>query len=156
MLQGRGVALISEVRGTEMSNVAIIIIIIIIIIIFIYVCIIDNFFLLSLTFNWLRNKIHCWTITNNLSSIIFLINIFTNVNFMVMIQYSISVYILQTLFSILSQNKAENIFYSFCTVINAVSYHCIIHIYYLEKTGKTHKPYLLHVLSVKFYACYSA
>ncbi len=52
-----------------MSNV----VIIIIIIIFIYVCIIDK--KKSLTFNWLRNKIHCWTITNNLSSIIFLINI---------------------------------------------------------------------------------
>ncbi len=35
MLQGRGVAIISEVRGTEMSNV--VIIIIIIIIIFMYV-----------------------------------------------------------------------------------------------------------------------
>ncbi len=41
MLQGRGLEIISEVRGTEMSNV---VIIIIIIIIFIYVCIIDNFF----------------------------------------------------------------------------------------------------------------
>ncbi len=39
----------------------------------IYVCIIDKN--KSLTFNWLRNKIHCWTITNHLSSIIFLINI---------------------------------------------------------------------------------
>ncbi len=27
-----------------------------------------------------------------------------------------------------------HIFYSFCTVINAVNYQCIIHIYYLEKT----------------------
>ncbi len=53
-----------------MSNV---VIIIIIIIIFIYVCIIDK--KKNLTFNWLRNKIHCWTITNNLSNIIFLINI---------------------------------------------------------------------------------
>ncbi len=44
------------------------------------------------------------------------------------------VYILQTLFQFLSQNKAEHIFYSFCTAINAVNYHCIIHIYYLEKT----------------------
>ncbi len=52
-----------------MSNV-----VIIIIIIFIYVCIIDKK-KKSLTFNWLRNKIHCWTITNNLSNIIFLINI---------------------------------------------------------------------------------
>ncbi len=37
MLQDRGVAIISDVRGTEMSNVEIIIIII-----FIYVCIIDK------------------------------------------------------------------------------------------------------------------
>ncbi len=50
-----------------MSNV------VIIIIIFIYVCIIDK--KKTLTFNWLRNKIHCWTIINNFSSIIFLINI---------------------------------------------------------------------------------
>ncbi len=35
-------------------------------------------------------------------------------------------------------NKAEHIFYSFCTVINAVNNHCIIHIYYLEQTWKTH------------------
>ncbi len=42
------------------------------------------------------------------------------------------------------------------TVINAVNYHCITHMYYLEKTWKTHKPYRLHVSSVKFYACYSA
>ncbi len=43
MLQGRGVAIISEVRGTEMSNVVIIIIIIgLIMIIFIYICIIDK------------------------------------------------------------------------------------------------------------------
>ncbi len=55
-----------------MSNV---VIIIIIIRIFIYVCIIDKKNKKSLTFNWLRNKIHCWTITNNLSNIIFLINI---------------------------------------------------------------------------------
>ncbi len=37
MLQGRGIAIISEVRGTEMSNVVILIIIIISIIIFMYV-----------------------------------------------------------------------------------------------------------------------
>ncbi len=49
MLQGRGVAIISEVRGTEMSNV----VIIIVIIICIYVCIIDKKNILSLTFNWL-------------------------------------------------------------------------------------------------------
>ncbi len=41
----------------------------------IYVCIIDKKNKKSLMFNWLRNKIHCWTITNNLSNIIFLINI---------------------------------------------------------------------------------
>ncbi len=44
MLQGREVAIISEVRGTEMSNV----VIIIIIIIFIYVCIIEKKNLLCL------------------------------------------------------------------------------------------------------------
>ncbi len=50
---------------------------------------------------------------------------------MVMIVQSVyiySIYILQTHFPFLSQNKAENIFYSFCTVIYAVNYHCIIHI----------------------------
>ncbi len=36
MLQGRGVAIISEVRGTEMSNVVVIIIIIIIICTYVY------------------------------------------------------------------------------------------------------------------------
>ncbi len=59
MLQGRGVAIISEVRGTEMSNV----VIIINKYYNIYVCIIDKKFF----FNWLRNKIYGWTITNNLS-----------------------------------------------------------------------------------------
>ncbi len=49
-----------------------------------------------------------------------------------------------------------HIFYNFCTVINAVNYHWIIHMYYTEKTWKTHKAYRLHVSSVKFYACYSA
>ncbi len=56
MLQGRGVAIVSEARGTEMSNV---VIIIIGLIICIYVCLIDKEkkLFLSLTFNWLRNKI---------------------------------------------------------------------------------------------------
>ncbi len=42
----------------------------------IYVCIIDNIFFCC------RNKIYCWTITNNLSS--FFDKYFTNDNFMVM------------------------------------------------------------------------
>ncbi len=103
---------------------------------------------LSLTFNWLRNKMHCWTITNNLSSIIFLIY-FTNDNLWLWL-FNQYIYTLQTLFPFLSQNKAEHIFYSFCTVINAVNYHCIIHIYYLEKTWKTHINHIVftfHLLS---------
>ncbi len=43
----------------------------------IYVCIIDKK-ILSLTFSRLRNKIYCWTITNNLS--LFLINILLMTN----------------------------------------------------------------------------
>ncbi len=43
-------------------------------------------------------------------------------------------------------NKAEHIFYSSCTVINAVNYHCIIHIYYLEKTWKTHINHIVFTL----------
>ncbi len=46
---------------------------------------------------------------------------------MVMIVQSVYIY-LQTHFPFLSQNKAEDIFYSFCTVIYAVNYNCIIHI----------------------------
>ncbi len=57
MLQGRGIVIISEVRGTEMSNV---VIIIINIIICMYVLLTKK--ILSLTFNWLRNKIYCWAI----------------------------------------------------------------------------------------------
>ncbi len=42
-----------------------------------------------------------------------------------------------------------HILYSFCTVINAVNYHCIIHIYYLEKTWKNtnHIVFMFHQLS---------
>ncbi len=43
----------------------------------------------------LRNKMHCWTITNNLSSIIFLIY-FTNDNFMVMIVQSVYIHTTNT------------------------------------------------------------
>ncbi len=49
----------------------------------------------------------------------------------------IYIYTLQTRFPFLSLIKDEHILYSFCTVINAVNYHCTIHIYYLEKTWKT-------------------
>ncbi len=35
-----------------------------------------------------------------------------------------------------------HILYSFCTEISAVNYHCIIHIYYLEKIWKTQKNIL--------------
>ncbi len=72
-----------------------------------------------------------------------------------------SVYILQTRFPFLSQNKAENIFYSFYTVINAVNNHYIIHIYYLEKTWKTHINHIVftfHQLSFMLViqlSCYS-
>ncbi len=124
-------------RGTEISNA------VIIIVIYIYECLIDNT-ILDITFNWLRNKIHCWTITNNLSSIIFLINILL-MTILWLWLYGYVVYTLQTLFAFLSQNKEEHVLYSFCTVINAVDYHCIIHIHYLEKTWKTHKPYCLIV-----------
>ncbi len=65
----KGVAIISEVRGTEMSNVI-------------------PFSLTNLLV--LRNQIHCWTITKNLVFLKKLILYFPNDSFMV--------YILQTLF----------------------------------------------------------
>ncbi len=95
--------------------------------------------LLSLTFNWLRNKIHCWTITNNLSSIIFLLNILL-MTILWLWLYNRYIYY-KHFFHF--YHRICHIFYSFCTVINAVNYHCIIHIYYLEKTWKTHTNHIV-------------
>ncbi len=94
-----------------------------------------------LTFNWLRNKIHCWTITNNLSSIIFLMNILL-MTILWLWLYKQYIYYKHSFHF----NKAEHIFYNFCTVINAVNYQCIIHIYYLEKTWKTHINHIVFTL----------
>ncbi len=82
------------------------------------------FFLLFLSFNWLRNQIHCWTITNKW---------FVNV-----LQFFS--------FSFLSHIRQN----SFCTVINAMSSSTELFIYfifYLEMTEKsTNKPYIVAIV----------
>ncbi len=47
----RGIAIISEVRGAEMSNL--------LLLLFIYFVLLFLFFISYPTFNWLRNQIHC-------------------------------------------------------------------------------------------------
>ncbi len=61
---------------------------------------------------------------------------------MVMIVQSVYIYTTNT-FSIFI-TKVENIFYSFCTVIYAVNYHCIIHIQYVTLEHKTSLKEVVH------------